>query len=327
MKEDIVLIVEDNDVLREGLKEMLAGEGFNSLTASDGREALEIMETTRPALILSDINMPEMDGFEFFNAVRARQEWLTIPFIYLTARSELADVLTGKNLGAEDYLTKPISKEELITTVRSRLGRFRQVQLGQLQQAYVASLTALANAIEERIRDTRGHIERVTDYSLMMAGYLGWSQRGIRQLRFGAILHDIGKIHLPEEILFKAPPLSDADWALIRQHPINGERMIKDVEDLVECAPIVRHHHERWDGKGYPDGLKGGEIPQGASIVAVADAFDVMTTSRPYRPKRSPIEAYQEILQLAGENYDPAVVKAFQQAWKENKIHLILSLG
>lgn len=325
MNEDIVLIVEDNVVMGEGLKEMLEEQGFQVYNAEDGIEALELMAKVQPALIISDINMPRMDGFEFFSAVREREEWLAIPFIYLTARSEISDVITGKNLGVEDYLVKPISKDELITTVRSRLGRFRQVQVGQLQQAYIASLTALANAIEERERDTYGHIERVTSYSLLLADYLGWHERRLRGLRFGAILHDLGKIHIPEEVLFKEVPLGEADWETIKLHPVTGEKMIKDVEDLAECAPIVRHHHERWDGKGYPDGLLGEQIPPGARIVAVADSFDTMTLSRPYRKARSPQEAYGEILKLAGLNYDPTVVVAFRRAWEDGKIQEIYS--
>jgi putative two-component system response regulator len=326
MTDDIILIVEDNELLRDGLRDILKGENFNTYTASNGIEALEIMENVRPALILSDINMPEMDGFEFYNAVRAREEWLTIPFIYLTARSAIKDILTGKNLGAEDYLTKPISKGELITTVRSRLSRFRQVQVGQLQQAYIASLTALANAIEARVRYTPGHIERVTAYAMLMAKYMGLGPAEMKQLHIGAILHDIGKIHISEEILFENPTLSEDDWEQIRKHPTNGERMIKDVEDLADSAPIVRHHHERWDGNGYPDGLKGDEIPQGASIVAVADAFDTMVTPRPYRQVVPPEDAYHEIVRLSGINYDPAVVESFKSAWEDGNIQEILAL-
>ena len=325
MDGDIVLIVEDNKYLREGLRDMLKGEGYHTLTAGNGLEALDLMGEIQPALILSDINMPEMDGFEFFNAVRAHEEYLTIPFIYLTARSELSDVLTGKHLGAEDYLTKPISKKELITTVRSRLGRFRQVQVGQLQQAYITSLTTLANAIEARVPYSYGHVERVCAYSLLLAEYLSYPQPQIRQLRFGATLHDIGKIQISEEILFKIKPLTKAEWKEIKLHPINGEKMIKDVEDLADCAPIVRHHHERWDGKGYPDGLMGFEVPKGASIVAVADSLNSITTPRSYRDKRSPDEAYKEIRDLAGINYDPAVVIALERAWGDGKVHEILA--
>lgn len=325
MEQESILIVEDNDVLRGGLREMLEAEGYRVYCAGNGQEALKQMDTFLPELILSDINMPQMDGFAFFNAVRSREDWVTIPFIFLTARSDTQDVLAGKNLGVEDYLTKPISRDELVTTVRSRLGRFRSVQMAQIEQAYIASLTALANAIEARVPFSHGHIERVTALSLLVAKYLGWNKHRLDPLRYGAILHDIGKIHISEDILFKEEILSSGDWIEIRQHPINGARMVEDVPNLVDVAPLVHSHHERWDGKGYPDGLFGIEIPEGARIIAVIDAFDAMTTVRPYGKVHTYEEAYREILNLAGQNYDPAVVSAFQNAWEGGEIDPILN--
>ncbi|HWQ83220.1 MAG TPA: response regulator, partial [Anaerolineales bacterium] len=202
-EKDTLLVVEDNDALREGLREMLSLEGFAVLAAANGRAALEQMSTLTPDLIVSDISMPEMDGIAFFKAVRERPDWLTIPFLFLSARGEKQDILRGKNLGAEDYLVKPLTRDELVTAVRSRLERFEQLRLAQLQRAYEASLTALANAIDLRDRYTRGHVERVTAYCLAMASKLRWPEMNLDHLRFGAILHDIGKIHIPENILFK----------------------------------------------------------------------------------------------------------------------------
>ena len=166
MSQETILIVEDNPVLREGLQEMLELEGFIVLTASNGREALDRMVGQHPDLILSDIAMPEMDGLAFFRAVRNRPEWISIPFIFLTARGEREDVLAGKDLGAEDYLVKPATREELLTAVSSRLERSHQLRVVQLQQAYEASLTVLANAIEVRDQYTRGHVERVMAFLL-----------------------------------------------------------------------------------------------------------------------------------------------------------------
>lgn len=323
MSEETLLVVDDNHVLREGLSEMLTFEGFSVLTAANGRDALQQMTSSTPDLILSDIMMPVMDGFAFFNAVRARPDWVTIPFIFLTARAEKEDMLLGKNLGAEDYLVKPLSRDELVMAIRSRLARSRQVHMAQVQQAYVASLTALANAIDLRDRSTYGHIERVTAIALTLAPALGWQEWRLDHLRFGAILHDIGKIHIRETTLFKPGQLDDDEWEEIRQHPITGSEMIKDIPYLVPAVPIVRHHHEHWDGTGYPDGLAGIAIPLGARIVAVADAFDAMTTERPYSPARKLPDAYEEILDFAGTRYDPHVVAAFQKAWNAQKIQAI----
>jgi putative two-component system response regulator len=325
MADEIILIVEDNDMLRDGLREMLAYEGFNVLSARNGEEALQQMTIRSPELIVSDVSMPVMNGYDFYSTVRTHPEWTAIPFIFLTARTEPSDVLTGRNLGVDDYLTKPISREELVSTIRSRLNRSRQIQMAQLQQAYQASLTALANSIEVRTPNSFGHVERLARYTVMLANYLGWHQTRIEQIRFGAILHDIGKIHIPQATLLKPSPLEDEEWVVVRQHPVTGAEMIKDLPFLDEAIPIVRHHHERWDGHGYPDGLVGKDIPEGARILAVTDSFDAMTTDRPFCKQRSPEQALEEITALSGEKYDPAVVLALQRAWKDKEIQKIIA--
>ncbi len=323
MSQETLLVVEDNHALREGLREMLGLEGFMVYTAANGREALEKMKTINPDLILSDISMPEMDGYTFFRSVRNRPEWVMIPFVFLTARGEKEDILTGKDLGAEDYLVKPLTREELVTAVRARLARSRQLHMAQLQQSYETSLSVLANAIEIRDHYTRGHVERVMAYSLALAEHIGWQGKLLEQLRFGAILHDIGKIHIREAILSKIKPLTRDDWVEIQKHPITGTEMIRDIPYLVAAIPVIRHHHERWDGQGYPDGLAAEEIPLAARIVAVADSFDAMTTSRPYRSAKTLEDAYEEILRNIGSQYDPVVVEAFKKAWVEKFIQAI----
>jgi len=320
MSKGIILIVEDNDVMREGLEDLLTMEGFMVICASNGKQGLEKLDQTIPNLILADIAMPEMDGFEFFHAVRSRQDWVTIPFIFLTARAETVDVIAGKDLGAEDYLIKPITREELITAVRARLARTRQLQVAQLKQAYQSSLTALAKAIELRDNYTGGHIERVKAYSLAIARQLGWNENKLESLRYGAILHDIGKIHIRESILLKSTPLNQAEKEEILKHPVIGSEMIVDIPYLAEAVPIVRHHHERWDGDGYPDGLIGEKIPEGARIVAIADTLDAMITERPYSPAVPLGEAVEEILRNGGKQFDPLSVTAFKKICESGEI-------
>lgn len=320
---ETLLIVEDNEILREGLRDILSLEGFTVLTAGDGQEALEQMNTVSPDMIISDIAMPRMDGFSFFQNVRSRPDWLAIPFVFLTARNDKEHILAGKNLGAEDYLVKPLSREELLTAVRSRLSRSQELRAIQLQHAYEASLTMLANAIDVRDPYTRGHVERVTAYAHALGVQLGLGKRELEHLRFGSILHDIGKIFIHETMLFKPRPLAPKDWYEIKKHPLAGAEMIKDVPYLAPAMPIVRHHHERWDGKGYPDGLKGEAIPLTARIVAVADSFDAITIDRPYRKSRSLEDAYHEIVRMSGAQFDPQVVTAFQRAWEEGEIQAI----
>jgi len=314
------MVVEDNHVLREGLRDILAFEGFNVLSAANGVEALEKMKFTSPDLILSDISMPVMDGYDFYQSVRTRDDWITIPFVFLTARGEREDILRGKNLGAEDYLVKPLSREELLTAIRSRLSRSQQIKVAQLHQAYEASLTVLANAIDVRDPYTRGHVERVTAYAQELAAQMACQEEFIEQLRFGAILHDIGKIVIQEATLFKAEKLTEKEWTEIKMHPVTGAEMIRDIPYLAPAVPFVRYHHERWDGTGYPEGLVGEGIPLGARIISVADGFDAMTIDRPYRQGRSLQEAHQEILRCKGSQFDPTVVNAFEKAWASQKL-------
>ncbi|MCJ7701592.1 MAG: response regulator [Anaerolineales bacterium] len=323
MDQEVILIADDNEVLRTALDEMLSMAGFVVLTAANGREAISRMEYITPDIIVSDITMPEMDGYAFFEAVRARPEWLSIPFIFLTARGTKREIITGKDLGAEDYLVKPIHRDELLSAVRAKLNRSNQLRIIRLREAYESSLMMLANAIEVRDSYTRGHVERVRDYALLMAQQMGWGTVQLNRLRFGAILHDIGKIHIRESILRKKGKLSEQEWQLIREHPITGAEMVKDIPYLQDALPIIIHHHEYWDGSGYPHGLAGQDIPPTARIVVVADAFDAMTTDRPYQPSKTLAEALKEIVAYAGIKYDPEVVEALQLTWDTGQLKVI----
>ena len=325
MSQETILIVEDNPILREGLQEMLELDGFSVFTAPNGQQALDEMAARKPDLILSDIAMPVMDGYVFFHKVRNQPEWVSIPFIFLTARGEHEDILKGKDLGVEDYLVKPVTREDLVTVVNSRLERSHQLHVVQLQQAYETSLAVLANAIEVRDQYTRGHVERVVGYAFAIAENLNEYHVDRDQLRYGAMLHDIGKIHIRETTLCKENSLSPAEWSEIKLHPSTGAEMIKDIPYLAPAIPVVRYHHERWDGNGYPEGLMGEDIPLVARIVAVADGFDAMTTDRPYSNARSLNQAHQEIINGSGSRYDPYVVEAFMKAWQSGRIQAIAS--
>jgi putative two-component system response regulator len=320
---ETLLIVEDNVELRDGLKEILISEGYTVFTAGNGREAIEQMHLISPDLVLSDITMPEMDGYELFRQIRQMPEGLKIPFIFLTAHGAREEVLRGKRIGIEDYLVKPVTRAELITTIQSRLSRFRELQLAQLSQAYQSSLTLLANAIELRDQYTRGHVERVTAYTLVLAEYLGFRGAQMESIRFGSILHDIGKILVNEQIWMKATPLNSDERIQIRTHAERGAEMVKDITYLAGAVPMIRSHHERWDGSGYPDGLAGEQIPYEARVIAVADSFDAMTTHRPYHQAVSLQQAFDVIVQGSGSLYDPNVVAAFQKAWEAGRIQQI----
>lgn len=325
MPEDTVLIVEDVDLLREGLREMLSVEGFRVLSARNGKEGLDQIARAQPTLIISDISMPVMDGYEFYNAVRSHPEWVGIPFIFLSARTDTSDFVASRNLGVDDYLTKPISRDELVTTVRSRISRFRQAQIARVQQAYQDSLMALANAVESRSPKQIGHIEGVIGVALLIAEQRGWPAKRLNELRFAAILHDIGKIHIPAAVLFKDGGLTEAEWEIVHRHPVVGAEMLKDVPHLVECIPTVRHHHEHWDGSGYPDGLAGAAIPEGARILAIADSLDAMISPRSYRPVKNVEQSCREIMALAGQRYDPEMTAILWKALEDGTLLRILN--
>jgi putative nucleotidyltransferase with HDIG domain len=226
-------------------------------------------------------------------------------------------------MGVEDYLVKPVRRDELLTAVSSRLSRSNQLRIVQLQEAYESSLILLANAIEVRDSYTRGHVERVRDYALLMARHLGWKDQRLEDLRFAAILHDIGKIHVRESVLLKNGPLTDDEGGEIKKHPITGAEMVRNVPYLTAAIPAILHHHERWDGQGYPDKIAGESIPLMARIVAVADAFDAMTSNRSYQKVQSLESAYNKIVDASGTRYDPQVVQALQKAWKIGEVHKI----
>lgn len=322
MAGETILIVEDNDVLRKGLQAILEADGYSVQTAVHGLAGLEQMKSLPPDLILADISMPEMDGYEFFEAVRDQPEWVSIPFIFLTARRGREDIYAGKKLGAEDYLVKPVTRHELVTTISSRLSRSQELLLAQLQQSYESSLIMLANAIELRDHYTGGHVERVRDHSVAIARFMGWSDAQLGHLQYGSILHDIGKIHIIEKVITKPGPLNESEWIEMKKHPIVGGEMIKNIPFLAPAIPVILHHHERWDGHGYPYGLAGDRIPLAARIVAVADSLDAMISTRNYREALTPKEAYQEILRCSGRYYDPDVIIAFQSVWDEIKLNL-----
>ncbi len=317
-----LLVVEDDPAMLIALRDILEGEGYQVAIAANGKEALEILDGFHPALILSDISMPVMDGIELLKAVRSRSSGAAIPFIFLTARGTREDIFAGKSLGVDDYITKPITSRELLATVRARLQRADEFTMTAQLLAAKDSLRVLANAIENK----RYHVERVNAYAQVMAAELGWEEKRCDELEFGAILHDIGQIRVPEAILMKPGPLTPEEWRVMRKHPEEGARMIQEVPYLFPAIPMVLHHHERWDGTGYPHGLKGEEIPLEARVLAVADTFDAMTSDRVYRKALEIEEARFEISSFANTQFDPEIVKTFLRCWERGEFQAILAM-
>lgn len=281
-----ILIVDDELSARTALALLLRREGYEVCEASDGPSALAACAAFRPHLVLLDIMMPGMSGFEVCRHIKATPETRLTPVVLITGLSATEDRIQGINSGAEDFLSKPIDVNELLARARSlvRLKLFTD----ELEHAESVVFT-LAHSIEARDPYTRGHCERLANMSARLGEKLGLPEDQIRALRRAGIVHDIGKIAVPDAILLKPGPLSEEETVTMRKHPVVGERICAPLRTFRLVLPIIRHHHERHDGSGYPDGLHNSQIPVTAAVLQLADVYDALTTDRPYR-KASPSE-------------------------------------
>lgn len=325
------LIVDDEPSVRRSLARMLATQGFTCFEAGSGREGLQVLDRTGEIpLIISDMRMPELDGMGFLEAVRQRFPDSSV--IMLSGMSETTTAVDCLHLGAADFLLKPISLSELQARVaralekralvlqnrfyQENLERQVQEQAQRIQELFLQGVQMLARALEAKDAYTRGHSIRVSRYAVGTAERLGFEGTGLDGIRLGGELHDIGKIGTREAVLHKPGSLTPEEFRQITEHPALGEKMLSPLaHESPDVLRIVRSHHERLDGRGFPDGLRGDNIPIEARIVAVADAFDAMTTRRPYRESRPPEEAMGELRRVAGTQLDPDAVEAFVAAF------------
>jgi putative two-component system response regulator len=303
-----ILVIEDDGSIRALLTVLLEREGFYVVTASDGEAGLAAVHEHNPDVVILDVGLPRLDGLEVTRRLRANRSTRTLPIILLTARASIDDMVAGLDAGADDFIGKPFERPELLARVRSGL-RMRRAVLGM--ETAQAVVTALANAVEAKDLVTEQHCERLAVVAARMCERLGLGVDEREAITYGALLHDVGKIGVPEALLSKPGPLTPDEWVVLRRHPEIGERICRPLGLSQSFAPIVRHHHERWDGSGYPDGLRGAAIPLGARIVALADAFDAMTHDRPYRPAFPTIHALDEVRRQAGRQFDPDLAEPF----------------
>jgi len=275
-----ILIVDDEVSARTALAVLLRREGYEVCEASDGPSALAACASFRPDLVLLDILMPGMSGFEVCRNIKATPETRLTPVVLITGLSATEDRIQGINSGADDLLSKPIDMNELLARVRSlvRLKLFTD----ELEHAE-SVLFSLARSIEARDPYTRGHCERLADVSARLGEKLGLPEDQIRALRRAGIVHDIGKVAVSDAILLKPGPLSPEETLIMRKHPVVGEAICAPLRTFRLVLPIIRHHHERHDGSGYPDGLHNSQIPVTAAVLQLADVYDALTTDRPYR--------------------------------------------
>ena len=329
------LVVDDEPGVRKFLIRMLQAQGFQCFEAASGREALRVLDRIdAPPLIVSDMRMPEMDGITFLEVVR--DQYPDTSVIMLTGMNDTSTAVDCLHRGAADFLLKPISMSEFQARVTRALekralvlqNRFyqehleRQVheQATRIQELFLQGVQMLARALEAKDAYTRGHSIRVSQYAVAMASRMGFAGVSLDGIRLGGELHDIGKIGTREAVLHKPGTLTAEEFRQITEHPLLGERMLSPLaQESPDVLRIVRSHHERLDGRGFPDGLRGEKIPIEARIVAVADAFDAMTTRRPYRESRSPADALAELRRVAGSQLDPEAVEAFVEAYPSER--------
>lgn len=288
-----ILIVDDEFSARTALTALLRREGYEVRETSSGAGALAESADFRPDLILLDIVMPGISGFDVCRQIKAAPETRLTPIILITGLSATADRINGINAGADDLLSKPIDFNELLARTRSLL-RLKQFT-DELENAENV-LFSLARSIEARDPYTLGHCERLANMSARLAESLGLPEEEIKALRRAGIVHDIGKVVVPDAILLKPGPLSEEEIEVMRKHPVVGERICAPLKAFRLVLPIIRHHHEKHDGSGYPDGLRNGEIPLTAAILQLADVYDALTTDRPYR-KASPSDVGLQIME------------------------------
>jgi putative two-component system response regulator len=278
--EGIILVADDNEANRELLSALLSAEGYQVVSAADGQQALEQVVSGAIDLVLLDVVMPRPTGFEVCLAIKSKPETRLIPVVLLTSLNGDSDRITGIMCGADDFLSKPVNKHELLARVHSLL-RLKQFT-DELDNAETV-LSSLALSIEAKDPYTEGHCDRLSKYSVLLAEKLGLPEDLRVALRRGGLVHDIGKLAVPEHILLKPGPLTPEERRIMENHTIAGERICAPLRSFRNVLPIIRHHHEKWDGSGYPDGLKGEQIPLTARILQTTDIYDALTTDRPYR--------------------------------------------
>lgn len=337
-KKGFILVVDDEKSIREILLEVLSVEGYECSGATGGEEALSILKDRPFELVLSDILMPGMSGVDLLR--KAKRSYPDLAFVMVTAVHAAETAIEAMRLGADNYIIKPFKLEEVILSVEKALHRRKLVlenrdyqlhlekkveertlelkqALKKIQASYKATLEALGSALDTRDIGTHAHSKRVTHYALLLGKAVGMGGHDLEVLERGVYLHDIGKIGIPDDILLRPGKLTKQEMEIMMTHAELGMRLLSKIDFLKEASEIVYSHQERFDGSGYPRGLKGKEIPLGARVFSIVDALDAMTSDRPYR-KALPFEAARaEIVRSSGVQFDPDIVKVFMNIPKD----------
>ena len=317
----IILVIDDEQIVRDTLDAMLS-EDYQVYFAENGMDGLAKATQTQPDVILLDVMMPKVDGYEVCRQIRATKFLAEIPIIMITALDDRDSRLQGLRAGADDFLTKPFDSLELMARIQTitRLNRFRHLveqrdQLESMHQellvSYQKTIEGWVSALDLRDQETEGHTQRVTLKSVELAHAIGISDAELDHVRMGALLHDIGKLGIPDSILLKPGTLTVEEWKVMKMHTVYAHQWLTPIDFLKSAINIPYCHHEKWDGSGYPRGLKGEEIPIYARLFAIVDVWDALCSDRPYRAAMSEPEVLEYIKNDSGKHFDPSLVKIF----------------
>ena len=304
-----ILVVDDKLETLLLLRELLASRGYEVVSSADPQEATEMVHTEKPDLVLLDVVMPGISGYDLCRELKNDPVTRLIPVVMITGLSDRDDRVRGIEAGADDFLSKPLYPEELFARVKSllKLKEFTD----ELENAE-SVLVALALGIEARDPYTGDHCDRLARYAVNLGRHIGLDDESLVALKRGGYLHDLGKVSIPDDILKKGTYLTPLEWEIMKQHPIIGEAICQPLRSFRNVLPIIRNHHEHWNGSGYPDGLAGPEIPLLARVLQVVDVYDALRTARPYKPALTHEEAERTLLQEAADGlWDPEMVLQF----------------
>jgi len=306
-----ILIVDDLPENVDLINSLFTGQPYSILSAYSGEEALVQVDENKVDLILLDVLMPGMDGFAVCEQLKSRNETRLIPVIMITGLEDSSSKLRGIQLGVDDFITKPVNIFELKARAASLI-KLKQYT-DQLENAE-SILFSLALTVEAKDPTTHGHCNRLANYGMLLSEQIGLDEEQVRAVRRGGILHDIGKLAIQDSILLKPGPLTPNEFEIIQSHPEAGERICKPLQTMEDVLPIIRHHQERFDGSGYPDGLQGEEIPISARVVSLVDAYDALTSKRPYRDALDSRAALQVLdSEMETGKWDPHLLSSFRR--------------
>ena len=316
-----ILVADDQAANRELLEELLTAQGCKVITVPDGAAVVEELTHTQVDLVLLDVMMPHLNGFEVCEKIKNNPDTYLIPVIMITALSDKQDRLEGIKVGADDFLSRPVDRTELLARVGSLL-KLKQ-RTDELERAE-SVLFSLARSIEGKDPYTHGHCERLAEYSARLGEHLQLPEEQLIALRRAGVVHDVGKIAVPDAILLKPGRPTAEEWTLIKEHPVVGERICAPLKSFRLVLPIIRHHHEKLDGSGYPDGLRGDAIPVTARVLQIVDVYDALTTDRPYKKAFPIVDALQTMKEEVAKGWwDPHIFDHFEQLLRSSAAGLL----